>query len=154
MCIGGSQALLDAGFRIDHPPPSDTQFGPYWRRQYVFAAATMPVATYMDVGRLIEKFLPNVEWVSSDALHTSKAAVTHSWVEVSAIKGCKHHRFPAPGFVVHCVSWCIALLYDMKGCKHHRYTIHDTCSTRKLSGSDVLSTRISRCTRFSMFSGI
>lgn len=57
-------------------------FGPYWRRQYVFVAATMPSITLSDVGSEIERMFPDVQWLSSELLHQSKPQLQHSWVEV------------------------------------------------------------------------
>jgi hypothetical protein len=48
----------------------------------VFAAATMPSITRADVGQQIERYYPTAKWIASNALHTSKSAVTHTWREV------------------------------------------------------------------------
>ncbi len=87
MCAraGGAPGLLAAGFRAPKPPTEGAVLGPYWRRQYVFAAATMPTITFSDVGSRINKLYPDAEWIATDALHTSKRHVTHSWMEVCRV---------------------------------------------------------------------
>ncbi|KAJ9510572.1 hypothetical protein QJQ45_027441 [Haematococcus lacustris] len=87
---GGSSALLAAGYRPPEPPAPDAQFGPYWRRQYVFVAATMPAVTLHDVGTQIEKLYPDAEWVATPSLHTSKTQVEHAWQQVSDADCVKH----------------------------------------------------------------
>ncbi|GFH29778.1 DEAD box RNA helicase CiRH22, partial [Haematococcus lacustris] len=85
---GGSSALLAAGYRPPEPPAPDAQFGPYWRRQYVFVAATMPAVTLHDVGTQIEKLYPDAEWVATPSLHTSKTQVEHAWQQANRNKRC------------------------------------------------------------------
>lgn len=80
---GGAPGLLAAGFRAPNPPGEDAVLGPYWKRQYVFAAATMPSITFSDVGSRIHKLYPDAEWIATDALHTSKRQVAHHWLEVN-----------------------------------------------------------------------
>ncbi|GAX75453.1 hypothetical protein CEUSTIGMA_g2896.t1 [Chlamydomonas eustigma] len=80
----GSRGLMEAGYRVPggwqtHNP--DT-FGPYWKRQYLFVAATMPNITFSDAGSEIARMFPEAEWLSSEMLHHNKAAVSHSWFEV------------------------------------------------------------------------
>lgn len=79
---GGAPGLLAAGFRPRTPQDPEVRYGPYWRRQYVFVAATMPAATYNDVGTDIQKLYPDATWVATEALHTSKPNVTHAWHQV------------------------------------------------------------------------
>lgn len=81
---GGAPALLQAGFKAPDTLPPDQAFGPYWRRQYVFAAATMPSITFSDVGSRITKLYPDAEWLATDALHTSTRRLAHEWVQVRA----------------------------------------------------------------------
>lgn len=76
--------MLEAGFKTRAPVAADAEFGPYWRRQYVFVAATMPAITPDDVGSQIERLFPDAKWVASSALHTSKPSVQHTWLEVRA----------------------------------------------------------------------
>lgn len=84
---GGAPGLLAAGFKAPNPPEEGTTFGPYWKRQYVFAAATMPSITFSDVGSRINKLYPEAQWIATDALHTSKRQVSHDWFEVGV---CVH----------------------------------------------------------------
>lgn len=48
---------------------SSTQYGPYFDRQYLFVAATMPALTKGDVGTELQKWFPGALWVSGDMLH-------------------------------------------------------------------------------------
>jgi len=82
---GGAPGLLSTGFKAPIPPTEDTVSGPYWKRQYVFAAATMPSITFSDVGSRIHKLYPEAEWIATDALHTSKRQVTHAWQKVGGL---------------------------------------------------------------------
>lgn len=83
MFTDGTPGLLAAGYRASRPPPEGAKLGPYWKRQYVFVAATMPAVTFSDVGSQIQHMYPQAEWVSTEALHTSKPNLSHSWVEVT-----------------------------------------------------------------------
>ena len=81
----GSLGLMEAGYRVPGGWASKgdpSSFGPYWRRQYVFCAATMPSVTMSDVGSEIERMFPTVEWISSELLHQSNSSVDHSWIQV------------------------------------------------------------------------
>ncbi|KAG2499282.1 hypothetical protein HYH03_002860 [Edaphochlamys debaryana] len=80
---GGVPAMLAEGYRPERPLDPDAKYGPYWRRQYIYAAATMPAVTYSDVGSMIQKAHPDAEWVSTELLHTSKPSVAHVWHEVT-----------------------------------------------------------------------
>lgn len=80
---GGVPAMLAEGYRPRRALDPDAKYGPYWRRQYVFAAATMPAITYSDVGSQIQKAHPDAVWVATELLHTSKPSVEHAWREVS-----------------------------------------------------------------------
>ena len=51
-------------------------FGPYFHRQYVFVAATMPAVTKSDVGTELLKRHKNALWISGDLLHKSKPEVS------------------------------------------------------------------------------
>jgi hypothetical protein len=75
---------MEAGYRVPggwqaHNP--DT-FGPYWKRQYLFVAATMPNITFSDAGSEIARMFPGAEWLSSGMLHHNKPMVSHSWLKV------------------------------------------------------------------------
>lgn len=59
-------------------------FGPYWKRQYMFVAATMPSIMLSDVGSEIQRMFPHLEWVASELLHQSKPRLHHAWLQVSA----------------------------------------------------------------------
>lgn len=101
---GGLQAMLDAGFmpkkhagiRYDgssssggvdggpstsEPATSSSSGGgrggkmQYWKRQYMFVAATMPAALSADVGTNIKDMYPDAVWLSGDLLHRSKPQV-------------------------------------------------------------------------------
>lgn len=81
----GSLGLMEAGYRVPGGWASKgdpSTFGPYWRRQYIFCAATMPSVTMSDVGSEIERMFPTVEWISSELLHQSNTLVEHSWLQV------------------------------------------------------------------------
>ncbi len=89
---------MEAGYRVPggwqkHDPSS---FGPYWRRQYLFAAATMPSITFSDVGNEIQRLFPSLEWLSSEQLHLNNPQVAHSWIQArfAAIMGGKILRYP------------------------------------------------------------
>lgn len=58
------------------------QYGPYFKRQYLFVAATMPVMTKGDVGTELQKRFKNAVWVSGDMLHQVKPHVDHNWVKL------------------------------------------------------------------------
>ena len=79
---GGSAGLLESGFRTREPLPEGVKFGPYWRRQYVFVAATMPSILTADVGSVIQKLYPDAEWITGELLHRSKPQITHEWLQV------------------------------------------------------------------------
>lgn len=98
---GGAPALLAAGYRQQpststshHMTPeggdrgsgeastSGRQFGPYWKRQYVFVAATMPSLTKADVGNELQRRYKDAVWISGDLLHQSKPSVQHAWHHV------------------------------------------------------------------------
>eukprot|EP00798_Chlamydomonas_sp_ICE-L_P007804 gene7804-1001_t len=91
---GGTQGLLDAGFKPQVKPDPEAKYGPYWKRQYVFAAATMPSITYSDAGSEINKLYPDAEWVCTDLLHQSKIKLEHTWVKVDDITW-QHELFTA-----------------------------------------------------------
>lgn len=48
---------------------SQAEYGPYFKRQYLFIAATMPALTKGDVGIELQKRFPGALWVSGDMLH-------------------------------------------------------------------------------------
>lgn len=48
---------------------SQAEYGPYFKRQYLFIAATMPALTKGDVGVELQKRFPGALWVSGDMLH-------------------------------------------------------------------------------------
>eukprot|EP00198_Chlamydomonas_reinhardtii_P014013 XP_001703350.1 predicted protein [Chlamydomonas reinhardtii] len=79
---GGAPAMLAEGYRPKRSLNPDAKYGPYWRRQYIYSAATLPAATYSDVGSAIAKAHPDAVWVSTDLLHSSKPQVEHAWREV------------------------------------------------------------------------
>ena len=62
-------------------------FGPYWKRQYMFVAATMPSIMLSDVGSEIQRMFPHLEWVASELLHQSKPRLHHTWLQVSRGRG-------------------------------------------------------------------
>lgn len=78
--------MIKAGFRPRQKQEADVVYGPYWRRQYIFVAATMPAVTSSDVGGEIQHMFPEATWIATDLLHQSKPVVQHSWIEVG---GCK-----------------------------------------------------------------
>jgi hypothetical protein len=80
----GSFGLKEAGYRVPKGWPAfdPSTFGPYWRRQYLFAAATMPSVMMSDVGNNIQRMFPDIEWVSSELLHQSKPRLQHTWQKV------------------------------------------------------------------------
>ncbi|MEW5303354.1 MAG: hypothetical protein WDW38_001680 [Sanguina aurantia] len=80
---GGAPAMIKAGFRPRQRQEADIVYGPYWRRQYIFVAATMPAVTSSDVGGEIQHMFPEATWIATDLLHQSKPVVQHSWIEVS-----------------------------------------------------------------------
>ncbi|GIL99170.1 hypothetical protein Vretimale_4395 [Volvox reticuliferus] len=80
---GGVPAMLAEGYKPKRALDPDAKYGPYWRRQYIFSAATMPTITFSDVGSQIQKMYPDATWVSTELLHVSKPQVTHAWHEVS-----------------------------------------------------------------------
>ncbi len=80
--------MLAEGFRPKRALDPDAKYGPYWRRQYIFAAATMPTITYSDVGSQIQKMYPQATWVSTELLHIAKPHVTHAWHEVGRKPVC------------------------------------------------------------------
>lgn len=61
------------------PPPPLVQ---PWRRQTVFVAATLPVATKGSVGATIRQHYPAAEWLQGPQLHKALRQVTHAWREV------------------------------------------------------------------------
>jgi hypothetical protein len=86
---GGTPAMITAGFK---PSSSDEQHqqqqqdgasssrsrqghGPYFSRQYLFVAATMPALTKGDVGIELQKRFKDAVWVSGDMLHQVRACV-------------------------------------------------------------------------------
>ncbi|GIL72689.1 hypothetical protein Vretifemale_2933 [Volvox reticuliferus] len=75
--------MLAEGYKPKRALDPDAKYGPYWRRQYIFSAATMPTITFSDVGSQIQKMYPDATWVSTELLHVSKPQVTHAWHEVS-----------------------------------------------------------------------
>ncbi|KAG2443015.1 hypothetical protein HYH02_009431 [Chlamydomonas schloesseri] len=79
---GGAPAMLAEGYRPRRTLDPNAKYGPYWRRQYIYSAATLPAATYSDVGSAIAKAHPDAVWVSTDLLHASKPQVEHAWREV------------------------------------------------------------------------
>lgn len=48
---------------------SGAEYGPYFRRQHLFVAATMPALTKGDVGTELQKRFKGALWVSGDQLH-------------------------------------------------------------------------------------
>jgi len=109
---GGAPGLIAAGFKAPTLPPEAEEgagpaFGPYWRRQYVFAAATMPSITFSDVGSRINKLYPDAEWIATDALHTSKRQVLHSWLEVCVCECVCVHVYAG----WRCVCWLEVCVY-------------------------------------------
>ncbi|GIL43298.1 hypothetical protein Vafri_1083, partial [Volvox africanus] len=80
---GGVPAMLAEGYKPKRALDPDAKSGPYWRRQYIFSAATMPTITFSDVGSQIQKMYPDATWVSTELLHLSKPQVAHAWHEVS-----------------------------------------------------------------------
>eukprot|EP00879_Flechtneria_rotunda_P008684 GHRR01009097.1.p1 GENE.GHRR01009097.1~~GHRR01009097.1.p1 ORF type:complete len:519 (+),score=156.17 GHRR01009097.1:211-1767(+) len=59
-----------------------SSYGPYFRRQYLLVAATMPALTKGDVGVALQKRFKEAAWVSGDMLHQIKPHVQHQWVKV------------------------------------------------------------------------
>ncbi|EFJ41914.1 hypothetical protein VOLCADRAFT_98000 [Volvox carteri f. nagariensis] len=80
---GGVPAMLAEGYRPKRALNPEAKYGPYWRRQYILSAATMPTITYSDVGSQIQKMYSDAVWVSTELLHVSKPQVAHAWREVS-----------------------------------------------------------------------
>ncbi|GFR41287.1 hypothetical protein Agub_g1802 [Astrephomene gubernaculifera] len=80
---GGVPAMLAAGYKPKRALDPEAKYGPYWRRQYIYSAATMPTITYSDVGSQIQKMHPDAVWVSTELLHQSKPHLEHKWQEVS-----------------------------------------------------------------------
>lgn len=74
--------MMAEGYRPKQALEADAKYGPYWRRQYIFSAATMPTITFSDVGSQIQKNYPDAEWVSTELLHVSNPQVEHTWHEV------------------------------------------------------------------------
>ncbi|KAG1671885.1 hypothetical protein FOA52_003452 [Chlamydomonas sp. UWO 241] len=80
----GTPGLQEAGYRLPGgwERMEGSTYGPYWRRQYLFVAATMPSITLSDVGADIQRMFPTIEWLSSELLHQSKPKIEHTWVAV------------------------------------------------------------------------
>ncbi|GIL99171.1 hypothetical protein Vretimale_4395 [Volvox reticuliferus] len=68
--------MLAEGYKPKRALDPDAKYGPYWRRQYIFSAATMPTITFSDVGSQIQKMYPDATWVSTELLHVSKPQVS------------------------------------------------------------------------------
>ena len=119
--------MLEAGFRPQEKPDADTRFGPYWHRQYMFVAATMPSVTWSDAGSEIQKLYPEATWVATELLHQSKASLVHAWAQaraacsaqqqylvrfsgVTATLSKKYVLFGARStlscILLHCFLWC------------------------------------------------
>lgn len=113
---GGVPAMLAEGYRPRRALDPDAKYGPYWRRQYVFAAATMPAITYSDVGSQIQKAHPDAVWVATELLHTSKPSVEHAWREVS---GSRVRVFAFDG-----AAACPHLRYHTAPCRPHPAYLH------------------------------
>lgn len=87
---GGAPALLAAGYKPQQqqqqlartPGPQAASAAPYFKRQYVFVAATMPSLTKADVGVELAKRFKDASWVSGDLLHRVKPHVTHEWARI------------------------------------------------------------------------
>ena len=75
--------------RGDHSytgPPSTSQPDSDldWRRQYIFAAATMPAGEAgKSVAAELRKLMPKAVWLQGRALHKGQSAVQHRWVPVA-----------------------------------------------------------------------
>jgi hypothetical protein len=80
---GGADAEADRRTSSKHASSSGRNFGPYFHRQYVFVAATMPAMTKSDVGTELQKRHKNAVWISGDLLHKSRP-------EVRAVQQCHH----------------------------------------------------------------
>jgi len=90
--IGGSKALLDAGYvphgesRIggkEYLPVDDYDLP--WLRQYVFVAATMPSEGDKSVGSEIASAFPSAIWLSGPQLHQAGRNVSHNWHRVDGL---------------------------------------------------------------------
>ncbi len=74
--------MLEEGYKAEETLAPGAKYGPYWRRQYIYAAATMPTATLSDVGAVIDRMHPDAVWATTDLLHQSKPQLAHAWHEV------------------------------------------------------------------------
>lgn len=64
--------------------PQPTANEPYWRRQYIFAAATMPAGEVgKSVGADLRRLVPKAVWLNGQMLHRAQSLVTHRWVPVT-----------------------------------------------------------------------
>jgi hypothetical protein len=53
-----------------------------WRRQYVFAGATMPAEGTKNVADELRERHPGATWLAGRALHQAQAALRHDWRRV------------------------------------------------------------------------
>lgn len=81
MWRGGLSAMLEAGYKPRGAAAKALESGTvnydvqYWKRQYVFVAATMPAALETDAGACIKQQYPDALWLSGELLHRSKPQV-------------------------------------------------------------------------------
>lgn len=57
-------------------------YGPSWKRQYMFVAATMPAEGDTSVGAQLLARFPQAAWLTGRQLHQSKRALLHRWQRV------------------------------------------------------------------------
>ena len=109
-----SHSRSEEAASTSHAPSEE----PYWRRQYIFAAATMPAGEAgKSVGATLKRMVPGAVWLNGRALHRAQALVTHHWVPVTedawaAALQVQSHGY-GKGCSCHEVSWI------WEGCIYH-----------------------------------
>jgi hypothetical protein len=77
-----SSSLASSGSIGSSSNSTSGPYGPYFKRQYLFIAATMPALTKADVGTALQKRFQDAVWVSGNLLHQVGAAQAGSGWDV------------------------------------------------------------------------
>jgi len=80
--LASSGSSLASSGSVSSSNSTSGPYGPYFKRQYLFIAATMPALTKADVGTALQKRFQDAVWVSGNLLHQVGAAQAGSGWDV------------------------------------------------------------------------
>lgn len=80
---GAEGMLACAGFNPKSDSGEPVEELGFWRRQYLFVAATMPSGGKGSAAADLRKRYPDAQWLNGNLLHMTNESLTHEWASVS-----------------------------------------------------------------------